>query len=178
MTEPDSVEDTRVVHRKRDFVRRLVERFHRRISKVNRSQPWSAELSSDALQEFCGVTPHSCHFCRNFFAMDYAIHDLGEKAKLSKQRYGNHFLKGEELILNIDYLDLKLGAQKGCPLCELCQKEAEKLDRIPENLGIGLAHHYGTVKIHLLLPDDSEVPRHGVIHYQALVHECKLCSVL
>jgi hypothetical protein len=85
---------------------------------------------SNAIANLCGVTPHSCQYCREFFALDFSD-ELGEKAKQSRQRFEKQSqddletrpgarhrrIESFDTFLNVDSKDVQLGAAMGCPLC-------------------------------------------------------------
>jgi hypothetical protein len=79
------------------------------------------KLPTDALESLCGVTPHSCRYCREHFALDFSDQELGAKSIENRKRaelepsFDNSL--GEYKFLNVAYEDLAVGVKMGCPLC-------------------------------------------------------------
>jgi len=81
----------------------------------------STKLPTDALESLCGVTPHSCRYCREYFALNFSDQNIGAKAAENRERAElagafDGFL-GDYKFLNVAYEDLAVGVEMGCPLC-------------------------------------------------------------
>jgi len=85
-------------------------------------------MPSEAFEEFFGVTPHSCQYCEEFFALIFPLMDV--KSLESKRwrtvddsrrvyRRKRNEQGRYDFFLNVDLEDIRAAAEQGCPLC--CQ---------------------------------------------------------